>query len=222
MSIVDGRHSACTAQAATQSCKKGGDVPMNRIWKVLLPLVLVMALLTTAMPAFAAESPALIPIGNVKVSTAVYNKEEQPPTVKVYDADGKRISSDYYTVKVAGTPIDAGSYKVTVTAKKPYTGKKTVIYRIKKAKNPFVIETGKSSFRRNKKKDQSTWIKAVGVEEKAQLGPFVSSRSKVQISGGKLIIKRGFYGLARICIKSEATKNYKATRKWYLLRVAKL
>ena len=47
---------------------------MNKVWKVLLPLVLVMALLTASLPAFAAESPTTKAIGTVKVSAATYNE----------------------------------------------------------------------------------------------------------------------------------------------------
>ena len=36
---------------------------MNKVWKVLLPIVLVMALLTASLPAFAAESPTTKAIG---------------------------------------------------------------------------------------------------------------------------------------------------------------
>lgn len=192
---------------------------MNKVWKVLLPLVLVVALLTAAMPAFAAESPTTKVIGTVKVSSATYNGKKQTPTVKVYDTAGKRISSKYYKVKVTGTPKNAGTYKVTVTAKAPYTGKKTANFVIKKAKNPFTIKAGKTTFKRNKKKNQTTSIKVSGVKGGAKVGRWYSTSSKVYVRGGKVIIKKGFRGSATLSIRAHATKNYKETRKYITITV---
>lgn len=195
---------------------------MNKVWKVLLPLVLVMALLTASLPAFAAESsPVTKAIGKVKVASATYNGKKQAPTVKVYDTDGKKISSKYYKVKVTGTPKNAGKYKVTVTAKAPYTGKKTATFVIKKAKNPFTIKVGKTTFKRNKAKNQTTSIKVSGLKGKAKLSSWVSSRRGVYVKGGKVIIKKGFSGTARISIKANATKNYKATIRRITITVKK-
>ena len=194
---------------------------MNKVWKVLLPLVLVMALLTASLPAFAAESSVTTkPVGIVKVSAATYNGKKQTPTVKVYDTTGARISSRYYKVKVAGTPKNAGKYKVTVTAKAPYTGKKTATFVIKKAKNPFTIKAGKTTFKRNRTKNQTTSIKVTGAKG-AKLGKWLSTSPNVYVRGGKLIVKKGFYGKATISIATYATKNYKATRKYIHITVKK-
>lgn len=194
---------------------------MNKVWKVLLPLVLVMALLTASLPAFAAEpSPTTKAIGTVKVSAATYNGKKQTPTVKVYDTTGARISSRYYKVKVAGTPKNAGTYKVTVTAKAPYTGKKTANFVIKKAKNPFTIKAGKTTFKRNRTKNQTTSIKVTG-RKGAKLGKWLSSSSNVYVKGGKIVVRKGFYGRATISIATYATKNYKVTRKYIHITVKK-
>lgn len=195
---------------------------MNKVWKVLLPFVLVMALLTASLPAFAAESsPTTKAIGKVRVSSATYNGKKQTPTVKVYDTTGARISSRYYKVKVTGTPKNAGTYKVTVTAKAPYTGKKTANFVIKKAKNPFTIKAGKTTFKRNRTKNQTTSIKVTGAKG-ARLGKWLSSSSKnVYVRGGKLIVKKGFHGRATISIATYATKNYKVTRKYIRITVKK-
>jgi len=194
---------------------------MNKVWKVLLPLVLVMALLTASLPAFAAESsPTTKAIGTVKVSAATYNGKKQTPTVKVYDTTGARISSRYYKVKVAGTPKNAGKYKVTVTAKAPYTGKKTAIYIINKAKNTFTIKVGKSTFKRNRQKNQTTSIKVTGAKG-ASLGKWLSTNPNVYVKGGKLIVKKGFSGSATLTIVAKATENYKRTRKAIRIKVQK-
>ena len=195
---------------------------MNKVWKALLPIVLVMALLTASLPAFAAEpSVTTKAIGTVKVSSKTYNGKTQAPGVKVYDTDDNSISSAYYKVKVTGTPKNAGTYKVTVTAKAPYTGKKTADYVIKKAANPFTIKAGKTTFKRNKKKQQTTSIKISGVKGSAKLHSWHSTSSKVYVKGGKIIVKKGFYGTATLSIQSHKTKNYKETKKTITITVKK-
>ena len=77
---------------------------MNKVWKVLLPLVLVMALLTASLPAFAAESsPTTKAIGTVKVSAATYNGKKQTPTVKVYDTITRQFADVTVTKEVYDT-----------------------------------------------------------------------------------------------------------------------
>ncbi len=193
---------------------------MNKVWKVLLPLVLVMALLTASLPAFAAESPTTKAIGTVKVSPATYNGKKQTPTVKVYDTTGARISSRYYKVKVAGTPKNAGTYKVTVTAKAPYTGKKTANFVIKKAKNPFTIKAGKTTFKRNRTKNQTTSIKVTEAKG-VKLGKWFSTSSNVYVKGGKIVVRKGFYGSAILSIATLSTANYKYTKKYIRITVKK-
>ena len=195
---------------------------MNKVWKVLLPIVLVMALLIASLPAFAAEeSPTTKSIGVVTVSAKTYNGLKQAPRVKVYDSDGKRVSSKYYRVTVAGTPKDAGTYRVTVTAKAPYTGKKTVTYVIRRASNPFTIKAGKTTFRRNKYRSQTTSIKVTNVLENAKVGKWSSSSPNVYVKGGKIIVRKGFYGSATLSVKVYATKNYKGARKSIRISVKK-
>ena len=192
---------------------------MNKVWKVLLPIVLVMALLTASLPAFAAASPTTKSIGFVKVSAKTYNGKKQAPTVKVYDTTGKRVAARYYKVKVAGTPKNAGTYKVTVTGKAPYTGKKTATYVIKKASNPFTIKAGKTTFWRNKNRSQTTSIKLTGVKENAKVGKWSSSTPNVYVKGGKIIVRKGCWGTAYLSVRVYATKNYKTTRKSIKIKV---
>lgn len=194
---------------------------MNKVWKVLLPLVLVMALLTASLPAFAVSLSATAKaIGTVKVSAATYTGKKLTPTVKVYDTDGKRVNSKYYKVTVTGTPKNAGKYKVTVTGKAPYTGKKTATFVINKAKNPFTIKVGKSTFKRNRRKNQTTSIKVTGAKG-ASLGKWLSTNPNVYVKGGKLIVKKGFSGSATLTIVAKATENYKRTRKAIRIKVKK-
>lgn len=193
---------------------------MNKVWKVLLPLVLVMALLTACLPAFAAASPTTKAIGRVTVSAKTYTGKKLAPSVKVYDTTGARISSKYYKVKVTGTPKNAGKYKVTVTAKAPYTGKKTATFVIKKAKNPFTIKAGKTTFKRNRTKNQATSIRVYGAKG-AKLGKWLSTSPNVCVKGGKLVVRKGFYGSAIISRATLSTANYKYTRKYIRITVKK-
>lgn len=194
---------------------------MNRIWKVLLPMVLVMALLIASVPAFAAESPTAKAIGKVKVSSVTYNGVKQSPSIKVYDTAGKRVSSKYYKVTLYGKRIHAGSYKVKITAKAPYTGTKTTKFVIKKAKNPFRIKVGKKTFIRNKNKTQSTSISITNTKASTQFTNWSSSSSKVYVKGGRVIIKKGYYGTATISITSKESPNHFRTSKLIRITVKK-
>lgn len=193
---------------------------MYRIWKALLPMVLVMALLIASMPAFAAESPTAKAIGKVKVSSTTYNGTKQSPSIKVYDTEGKRVSSRYYTVKLPSKRIGAGTYKIQITAKAPYTGTLKAKFVIKKAKNPFKIKVGKKTFTRNKKKTQSTSI-SIKNAYTSQFTEWTTTSSKVFVKGGKLIIKKGFYGTALVSIASKESPNHLRTRKAIRITVKK-
>ena len=188
---------------------------MNRFLKVLVPLLLVMALLTASMPAFAASavSPTEKVIGNIKVYSTTYDGKVQRPRILVWNTLGKRVRPKYYDVKVAGTPKNAGRYVVTVTGKGVYTGSAKGILVIKKARNPFTIVAGKTTFKYSATKQQSTSIKVVGIKEKAQRGHWLSSSYRVHVHRGKLIVSKGFKGEARVAITTLSTTNYKKTRK---------
>ena len=214
---------------------------MNKFCKVLIPLILVMSLLLASMPAFAAEnaaeteanasSPTAGVIGRVTIKSTTYNGKRQTPKITVYDKAGKKLSSKYYKVtKVSGSgasangvkwPKNAGTYKVTVKGQNGYTGTKTRNYVIRKAKNPFSIKVGKRSFKRNTQKTQSTTIKVTGVKGKAKITRWASTSPNVYVRGGKLIIRKGCYGSARISVSTLATKNYKYTRKSITITVSK-
>ncbi len=60
----------------------------------------------------------------------VYNGKTRKPTVKVKDSEGKTISSSDYTVSYPKNCKAVGIYKVTVTLKGNYSGKKTMTYKI--------------------------------------------------------------------------------------------
>ncbi len=69
----------------------------------------------------------------IKLSTAeyTYNGKTKTATVTVKDSAGKKISSKNYTVEYASGRKNVGKYKVTITFKGNYTGKKTLYLTIK-------------------------------------------------------------------------------------------
>lgn len=194
---------------------------MNKVWKVLLPLVLVIALLAASVPAFAAGSPTVRKISEIRVRSSKYNGKVQTPRVKVIDTDGRTVSTKYYKVTVTGTPKDAGTYKVKVTAKAPYTGTKTGKFIIQRISNPFTIRAGKTTFEYDSARPQITSIKVTGVKENAKRGKWYSTSPKVYVWGGKLIVAKGFSGTATISVSVLLTKNYKYTKKSIKITVNK-
>lgn len=59
-----------------------------------------------------------------------YNGKAKKPSVTVKDSAGKKISSKYYTVTYAKGRKNVGTYKVTVTFKGNYSGKKELTFKI--------------------------------------------------------------------------------------------
>ena len=192
---------------------------MCKCLKALIPFVLVMALLVGTMPAFAAESPTTRVISRAVVQSATFTGKKLTPKVTVYDTEGRKVSSKYYTVKIHGK-IYAGSHNVVVTAKAPYTGKVTAVFKIYKASNPFKVSVGKKSFKRDKQAAQTTAIKVSGIKEQAKY-TIKSNKSGVTIAHNRITIKKGWYGTATITVKTAATKNYKSTTRTITIKVKK-
>jgi len=192
---------------------------MSKFLKALITFVLVVALLVGTVPAFAAESPTARVISRAVVRSATYTGKKLTPKITVYDTEGRRVSSKYYSVKLSGR-FTAGKHKVIITAKAPYTGRITTAFKIYKASNPFKISVGKKSFNRNMKVAQSTRIKVSGVKEQAKY-IIKSNKSGVTIAHNRITIKKGWYGTAIITVKTAATKNYKSTTKTIVIKVKK-
>ncbi len=199
---------------------------MKSYSKVLVALLLVMSLLLTAMPAFAAGTPSVsnIKLKSVTAASKVYTGKVLNPQLTVTDENGKTVSaSGNYDVKVSGTHKNVGTYTVTVTGKGHYVGTVTCTFTIKKATNPFKITADKTSFKYSKTKDQTFYLHPKGVKEGATL-VFSSSNSKVVIDRArrKVTIKKGFKGKATIkCTAkpTKKTKNYKATTRTITITV---
>ena len=82
-----------------------------------------------------------------------YDGKVKNPTIKVYNTEGKQISSKYYTVKKSSGRKNVGKYKYTITFKNGYKGKKIVYFTInpksaklsslKRGLNGFTAKWGK-------------------------------------------------------------------------------
>lgn len=84
-------------------------------------------------------------VSSITLSDAsfVYNGKTRKPTVKVKDSTGKTLSSSNYTVSYPKTCKNVGIYKVTVTLKGNYSGKKTMTYQIVPKTTSLKSVTGK-------------------------------------------------------------------------------
>lgn len=192
--------------------------------KALLPVLLIIALLVATVPAFAfaeGEAPAtsatpsvtVKKLAKMTITNTKYNGKKQVPKVKVYDEDGKVVSSEYYKVKVTGYPKNAGTYAVKVSGKGIYTGTLTGKYVIKKIANPFWIKLGRSEIPYRQHRRSVTRLRAKGVKGKAELSDWTVSKSGVYVNGHWAYITPGFKGKVRLSITAKETKNYKATTK---------
>lgn len=76
-------------------------------------------------------------------SSFVYNGKTRKPTVSVKDSAGKTVSSSNYTVSYSSGCKNVGIYKVTVTFKGNYSGKKTMTYQIVPKGTTLKSVTGK-------------------------------------------------------------------------------
>ena len=74
------------------------------------------------------------------------------PTIKVVDANGKTVSSSYYTLKTSATGKTPGKYTVTVTFKGKYSGTKKLTYYV-------VLGTPKVEAKGNGSSIKVTWNK---------------------------------------------------------------
>ena len=68
---------------------------------------------------------------SLSASSYTYDGKVKNPSIKVYDNNGKLVSSKYYTVSKSSGRKNVGKYKYTITFKNGYSGKKTLYFTIK-------------------------------------------------------------------------------------------
>lgn len=88
---------------------------------------------TPVLAASSTSSTKKVDVSKLKIklsaTTYNYNGKEKKPSVSV-SYKGKKVSRDYYSVKYSSGRKFPGSYKVTVSFKGKYAGKKTLTYKI--------------------------------------------------------------------------------------------
>lgn len=115
---------------------------MKKLKQLIAFLVVALCLVTTVsdtvlpVSVYAAsttETAKKISVKKLKIklskTTFTYNGKDQKPKVTV-TYKGKKVKSENYTVKYSSGRKLPGTYKVTVTFKGDYTGKKTLKYKI--------------------------------------------------------------------------------------------
>ena len=96
---------------------------------------------------------------NIKLSTTsyTYNGKKKTPKVTVKDKTGKTLKEGtHYTVSMASGRKKIGKYKVTITFKGDYTGKKNVYFKINPKKTSVSkVTAAKKSLKVKLKKQTS-------------------------------------------------------------------
>ena len=86
-------------------------------------------------------------------TSCTYDGKVKNPTIKVYNTEGKQLSSKYYTVSKPSGRKNVGKYKYTITFKNGYKGKKTLYFTI----NPK--PTKLTSLKKGSKRFTAKWKK---------------------------------------------------------------
>ncbi len=190
--------------------------------KVLLPLMLVAVIIgtsfgagtATAMASTSSPTEKVIETVKPKYTTYVYNRAERKPAVYVYDADGNRVASKYFTVAYKNN-INAGTATVTVTGKAPYTGTASAKFTITKAVASAFLNNTATVSKSGYKKTATVKASAVKTTKKkvGQIKLYLSQSSTTYVSAGNKV-------------KFSATSNYSkvkvtSTGAIYVLKGAK-
>ncbi len=140
---------------------------------------------------------------NIKLSTSsyTYNGKKRTPKVTVKDKTGKTLKEGtHYTVSMASGRKKIGKYKVVITFKGDYTGKKTVYFKI------------------NPKKTSVSKVTAAKKSLKVKLKKQTSQTSGYQI---QYSTSKKFKSAKTVTIKSNKTtsatiKSLKAKKTYYV------
>ena len=154
---------------------------------------------------------------SVKLSNAsfTYNKKAQKPAVTVYDAAGKGIAADSYTLSWSGACVNAGSYTVTVTFKGNYTGTLQQSFSIKKAAQKVTCAVSKKTFKASTlKKGKKTFTIGAKASGSGKV-TYQSSGKWVKVTkNGRVTVKKGAKkGTYKITVTAAADGNYKKASK---------
>lgn len=206
---------------------------MNKLKKVVLPLLLAVAIfMSCCLPVSAAtKSPDKsknVANATVVIGTKVYNGKKQKPSIKVYYA-GKALTvdKDYKIVWDDEKPGWKNAYlehSLTVKGIGAYSGKQTVsgYYILNADQNLKAKIDGKTSYTNKysvtKRKKIVKTLTVSGAKGKVS---FKSNNSKIVVtkksnSKATVTIKKGTKkGTYKITVTSAAAKNYNKTSKTF-------
>ena len=127
-----------------------------------------------------------------------YDGKVKNPTIKVYNTEGKQLSSKYYTVSKQSGRKNVGKYKYTITFKNGYTGKKTVYFTI----NPK--PTKLTSLKKGSKRFTAKWKK---VSAQAS-GYQIRYSMKSSMSGSKVLTVKSYKTTSKKITRLKKKKKY--------------
>ena len=177
----------------------------------------------TAAANYTIKAKKITPTVTLSKTTFTVGKKAQKPTVTVKDGKTK-LAASCYTVKYSNqNSKKVGTYKVTVTLKGNYSGKKEVSYKIVKGKNPLKVKGKKAavSFNKLKKKKQTLKVtkvlkfakkgKGTMVYAKAKGNGKISINKKTGLITVKKGLKKGTYTVV-LKVKAKGNASYKASK----------
>ena len=127
-----------------------------------------------------------------------YDGKVKNPTIKVYNTEGKQLSSKYYTVSKQSGRKNVGKYKYTITFKNGYTGKKTVYFTI----NPK--PTKLTSLKKGSKRFTAKWKK---VSAQAS-GYQIRYSMKSSMAGSKVLTVKNYKTTSKKITRLKKKKKY--------------
>ncbi|SDW02068.1 Listeria/Bacterioides repeat-containing protein [Lachnospiraceae bacterium KHCPX20] len=173
---------------------------------------------------------------NLDKTKLVYDGKTQTVSIKAVaatavDEKDTVVPQDAYTV-TGLTAIDAGTYRVTVTAKEGagYRGAAEVTYQIDKGVTSFKASAKKKTIKAKelKKKKQTTTVKVTGLSTGSSKPTYKLSKVtkgqkkkiKVNKKTGKVTLKKGTKKCTiKVKVTSPANKNRKALTKTVTIKV---
>ncbi len=128
----------------------------------------------------------------------IYDGKVKNPAVKIFDSNGKQLSSKDYTISKASGRKNVGKYKYTITFKNGYTGKETLYFTI----NPK--PTKLTSLKKGSKKMKLKWKK---VSSQAS-GYQIRYSTKSSMSGAKTVTVKKYKTSSKTISRLKKKKKY--------------
>lgn len=178
----------------------------------------------TKEASFKITAKSVTPTVTFTPSKATYDGKMKTPSVKVTVGTKVLKKGTDYTVKLASGRKNAGKYKVTVTMKGNYTGKKTATFTIQKATNKLKV-TGKTAKVRLSSVQKSdvaiSTTKAFNIANKGTGNrTFTKSSGNPKIvvnrTTGKITVKKGLKAgtyTIKVKVTAAGNANYNAVAK---------